>query len=99
MRLALSRTPRIAERVPPERLIEQLSEYLLEMSSILREEHGTIDKFLGDGILAFVLFSGYRIPGEDGNLLISRGRVLMAKLNGECLNSQFVLPIPAQESS
>jgi adenylate cyclase len=30
-----------------------LSEYLLEMTSILREEHGTIDKFLGDGILAF----------------------------------------------
>ena len=30
-----------------------MSEYLLEMSAILREEHGTIDKFLGDGILAF----------------------------------------------
>ena len=44
---------RIAERLPPERLIEQLSEYLLAMSTILREEHGTIDKFLGDGILAF----------------------------------------------
>jgi adenylate cyclase len=44
---------RIAERVEPERLIEQLSEYLLEMTSILRGEHGTIDKFLGDGILAF----------------------------------------------
>jgi adenylate cyclase len=43
----------IAERLPPERLIEQLSEYLLAMSAILREEHGTIDKFLGDGILAF----------------------------------------------
>jgi adenylate cyclase len=43
----------IAERLPPERLIEQLSEYLLAMTSILREEHGTIDKFLGDGILAF----------------------------------------------
>ncbi len=44
---------RIAEKLPPERLIEQLSEYLLAMSAILREEHGTIDKFLGDGILAF----------------------------------------------
>ncbi len=44
---------RIAEHLPPERLIEQLSEYLLEMTTILREEHGTIDKFLGDGILAF----------------------------------------------
>ena len=44
---------RIAEHLPPERLVEQLSEYLLEMTTILREEHGTIDKFLGDGILAF----------------------------------------------
>ena len=44
---------RIAERLTPERLIEQLSEYLLAMTGILREEHGTIDKFLGDGILAF----------------------------------------------
>jgi adenylate cyclase len=44
---------RIAEHLSPERLIEQLSEYLLEMTAILREEHGTIDKFLGDGILAF----------------------------------------------
>lgn len=44
---------RIAEHLPPERLIEQLSEYLLAMTAILREEHGTIDKFLGDGILAF----------------------------------------------
>jgi adenylate cyclase len=44
---------RIAEHLAPERLIEQLSEYLLEMTAILRDEHGTIDKFLGDGILAF----------------------------------------------
>jgi adenylate cyclase len=44
---------RIAEQLTPEELIAQLSEYLLEMTTILREEHGTIDKFLGDGILAF----------------------------------------------
>jgi adenylate cyclase len=44
---------RIAEKLPPEQLIAQLSEYLLEMTSILRAEHGSIDKFLGDGILAF----------------------------------------------
>jgi adenylate cyclase len=44
---------RIAEKLPPEALIEQLSEYLREMTAILRAEHGTIDKFLGDGILAF----------------------------------------------
>jgi adenylate cyclase len=44
---------RIAETLPPDRLIEQLSEYLLAMTEILRAERGSIDKFLGDGILAF----------------------------------------------
>lgn len=43
----------IAEHLPPERLVEHLSEYLTAMTEILREEAGTIDKFLGDGILAF----------------------------------------------
>ncbi|MFN8633566.1 MAG: adenylate/guanylate cyclase domain-containing protein [Chloroflexota bacterium] len=44
---------RIAEQLPPDELIAQLSEYLRAMTAILREEHGSIDKFLGDGILAF----------------------------------------------
>ena len=44
---------RIAERMQPDRLVEQLGEYLEAMTAILRDEAATIDKFLGDGILAF----------------------------------------------
>jgi len=43
----------IAERVPPEDLVDQLAEYLGEMNQQIREEQGTVDKFIGDSIMAF----------------------------------------------
>jgi adenylate cyclase len=43
----------IAERVPPEDLVDQLAEYLGEMNRLIREEQGTVDKFIGDSIMAF----------------------------------------------
>lgn len=43
----------IAESHPIETVIPLLAEYFHEMSKIILESHGTIDKFLGDGIMAF----------------------------------------------
>jgi adenylate cyclase len=43
----------ISEALEPTALVEHLGEYLQAMSAILREHDGTIDKFMGDGILAF----------------------------------------------
>jgi adenylate cyclase len=43
----------IAEGMPAEPLVEQLSEYLGEMDRQIRQEKGTVDKFLGDGVMAF----------------------------------------------
>ena len=43
----------IGAHLEPSRLVEHLGEYLGAMTAILREEAATIDKFLGDGILAF----------------------------------------------
>lgn len=43
----------ISERLEPEVLIEVLNEYLSEMSDIILEESGTIDKYEGDAIIAF----------------------------------------------
>ncbi|MFN0069908.1 MAG: adenylate/guanylate cyclase domain-containing protein [Chloroflexota bacterium] len=43
----------IAERMPPDVLVSQLGAYLSDMTEILESEHGTVDKFMGDGILAF----------------------------------------------
>ena len=43
----------ISEGLDPTELVQHLAEYLDAMTSVLRDHDGTIDKFMGDGILAF----------------------------------------------
>ncbi len=43
----------ISESIPPEQLVELLAEYLGEMSRIIAEENGTVDKYIGDAVMAF----------------------------------------------
>lgn len=43
----------VAEAYPIDVLLPLLSEYFNEMTKIILELHGTVDKFLGDGIMAF----------------------------------------------
>jgi adenylate cyclase len=43
----------ISEALEPEELTAVLNEYLSAMSDIIQEEHGTIDKYEGDAIIAF----------------------------------------------
>ncbi|MFA4901345.1 MAG: adenylate/guanylate cyclase domain-containing protein [Desulfobaccales bacterium] len=43
----------IAEGMAPEELMLHLSEYFDELTQILSEHKGTVDKYIGDGILAF----------------------------------------------
>ena len=42
-----------AETLSPDDLLVQISAYLEEVSSAISEEGGTVDKFIGDGIMAF----------------------------------------------
>ncbi len=42
----------MSERLPPEKLVSVLNEYLNAMSAIAMEEHGLIDKYIGDAIMA-----------------------------------------------
>ena len=42
-----------AETLSPDDLLVQISTYLEEVSSAVSEEGGTIDKFIGDGVMAF----------------------------------------------
>lgn len=43
----------ISEKISPDRLMYHLSEYFEEMTRIIMTENGTIDKFIGDAIMAF----------------------------------------------
>lgn len=52
----------LSERLPPEQVVEILNFYLKQMADIITEYEGTIDEFMGDGIL--VLF-GAPTPRSD----------------------------------
>lgn len=44
---------RISESMDPRNLVVHLGEYLSELSHIIGEEKGTVDKYIGDAIMAF----------------------------------------------
>lgn len=52
----------IAEGMSPEALMLHLSEYFDELTQILSDQHGTVDKYIGDGIMAF-----WGAPVHDDN--------------------------------
>jgi adenylate cyclase len=50
----------IAERVEPESVAAMLSDYLTEMTEVVFRHHGTVDKYIGDSIMAL-----YNAPFDD----------------------------------
>jgi adenylate cyclase len=43
---------RLSERLEPEKVVDFLNLYMTEMSNIIEQEGGIVDKFIGDGIMA-----------------------------------------------
>ena len=76
----------ISETLKPEELREYINEYLTDMSGIIRSRHrGTLDKYIGDAIMAF-----WGAPVEDAQH--ARNGVLAAlDMQKECevLNGKF----------
>lgn len=42
-----------SEKLPPTEVVRILNQYLAEMTELIMEHEGTLDKFMGDGIMAF----------------------------------------------
>lgn len=60
---------------PPEEVVQRLNEYMTEMTAIIFRHGGTLDKYLGDGLMAIF---GAPIPYED-----HAKRALMATIEME----------------
>jgi adenylate cyclase len=52
----------ISEKLQPQEVIEFLNEYLSEMATIVKHAGGTLDKFIGDAVMAFW---GEPVPHPD----------------------------------
>jgi adenylate cyclase len=66
----------ISEKLTPQNLVALLNEYLTEMSNLIMEEKGTIDKYEGDAIIAFF---GAPQPFQDHAVKTCRAAIRMKK--------------------
>jgi adenylate cyclase len=64
----------------PAKLVELLNYYLTRMSNIILENHGTIDKYEGDAIIAFF---GAPVHTGDHAALACRSAILMKRAEAE----------------
>jgi adenylate cyclase len=75
----------LTERLPPLQLAQLLREYLSEMTKAIFEERGTLDKFMGDGLMAVF---GVPVPHPDDPVRAVRCAVRMLDRLGQ-LNSRL----------
>jgi len=66
----------LAEQTDPELLVEFIKDYLTQMTDVVLHHEGTVDKFIGDEVMA--LF-GAPIPQEDHALRAVRAGLTMQK--------------------
>ena len=74
------------EHLPPEDVLEHLSRYFDALSKPIHRFHGTIDKFIGDSIMAL-----WNAPVPDDDHVANACRAMLAcHAAGEKLNRGFV---------
>lgn len=76
----------ISEKLTPQNLVALLNDYLTEMSNLVMEEKGTIDKYEGDAIIAFF---GAPQPFQDHAVRTCRAAVRMKKAE-KVLNERMI---------
>jgi adenylate cyclase len=67
---------RISESLPPDKLVELLNEYFTEMARIIFENQGSLDKYIGDAIVAVF---GSLIPLENPGQTAVQAAIQMMK--------------------
>ena len=65
-----------SEVMEPEAMVKLMNDYLTEMTNILLDHQGTLDKYIGDSIVAFY---GAPVPVEDHELLACKTALAMEK--------------------
>lgn len=65
-----------SEKLEPKQLVALINEYLTAMTDIINQQGGTLDKFIGDAIVAFF---GAPVPIKDHALRACISSVLMEK--------------------
>ncbi len=84
---------RLSERAQPERIVQILNRYFTAMSEIIFQHGGTLDKYIGDGLMA--LFGAPRATPEDACHAVAAAVAMqreMANINAE-LRSQGLAEI------
>jgi adenylate cyclase len=76
----------ISEQLDPEQLVSLLNFYLSDMSDLILQNHGTIDKYEGDAIISFY---GAPLDYEKHARAACEAAVLMKKKEAE-LNDRFI---------
>jgi adenylate cyclase len=66
----------LSERLAPHEVQDLLNEYLHEMTDVIFKYQGTVDKYIGDGIMA--IFGAPRLPDEPQNEQHARQAVTAA---------------------
>lgn len=67
---------RISESLPPDKLVQLLNEYFTEMAKIIFENQGSLDKYIGDAIVAVF---GSLIPLENSSEIAVQAAIEMMK--------------------
>lgn len=67
---------RISESLPPDKLVELLNEYFTEMAKIIFQNQGSLDKYIGDAIVAVF---GSLIPLENPGRTAVQAAIQMMK--------------------
>ena len=76
---------RLSERLPPQKIVELLNEYFSEMTDLIFDNGGTLDKYLGDGIMA--LFGAPWPKPDDAQRAVKTAGEMQRALAG--LNRQW----------